>query len=209
MTLVDGRRTAEAVVCLGELNCVRHDLRGETPLFAAGLEFARESSGPIATAFLDMLPTEWQAGHLVIDSTLVWLPTGFRHGPMFWCHEPFPGRTDGEPGQSNLQRNAEHIACCCGQTGIEFLEGDAAQAESIHEPHAINRIRERHARLQSAIEGGRLAIRSLPAYMTFGYQWGSFHRHAVATTSDFHFWIRATRGDNRPLVNGIRNATNL
>lgn len=209
MTVVDTSRTNEVVVRLGELNCQHLDPRAETPLFAAGLEFARKASGPMATAFLDALPKKWTAGHLVIDSTLVWLPAGFRHGQMLWCHEPFPGRIDGVPGQSNSQREAEHIACCCGQTGIEFLEGDAAEAECINEPPPMNLIRERHARLQAAIDARCLKILPVPAYTTYRYRWGSFHRHTVATTSGFHFWIRATRGDNRPLVNGIRNATNL
>lgn len=209
MTVVVGKQTHEVVVGLEQLNLAHLDPRGETPLFAAGLEFAQETAGPIAKAFLDALPNEWVAGHLVIDSTLVWLGVGFRQGPMLWCHEPFPGRTDGAAGQSNAQRQAEHIACCFGTTGIEFLEGPALAAESATEPQSMNLVRERHSRLQAEIDAKRLIVQHVPAYTMYRYRWGAFHRHAIATVSGFQFWIRATRGDNRPLVNGIRNATNL
>jgi hypothetical protein len=185
------------------------DPREETPLFAAGLNFARETAGPIANAFLNVLPEEWINGHLVIDSTLVWLAPGFRQGEMFWCHEPFPGRTDGVTGQSNQQRQAEHLACCYGQTGIEFLWGDPPELEISDAPLTMNAIQERHHRLQAALESGRLAIHTVSPGTIYRYGWGAFHRHTAATTSGFQFWIRATRGDDRPLVNGIRNATNL
>ncbi|WP_157605404.1 hypothetical protein [Schlesneria paludicola] len=209
MTAVVGTQTREVVVCLDELKLAHLNPRNETPLFAAGLGFARETSGPIATTFLDALPKEWTAGHLVIDSTLVWLRPGFRQGHVYWCHEPFPGRIDGAPAQSNAQREAEHIACCFGPSGIEFLEGKAAEAEYAVEPQSMNLIRERHSRLQAEIDAKRLTVHSVPAYTMYRYPWGSFHRHSAATASGFQFWIRATRNDNRPLVNGIRNATNL
>ncbi|SFH74748.1 hypothetical protein [Planctomicrobium piriforme] len=200
---------SEVVTPLARLSVEQLDPRQETPLFAAGLDFARETAGPIATAFLDALPNEWIAGHLVIDSTLVWLPAGFRQGPMFWCHEPFPGRTDGVTGQSNLQRAAEHIACCCGPTGIEFLIGDGTEAELHPESPPLQVIHERHVRLQAEIDAGRLSILTVPPDTLYRYRWGAFHRHEAAASSGFQFWIRATRGDDRPLVNGIRNATNL
>ncbi|WP_397571290.1 hypothetical protein [Schlesneria sp. T3-172] len=209
MATVDGQRKNEVVVRMKDFQCAGGDLHGETPLFAAGLQFARKTSGQVARAFLDSLPDEWKAGHLVIDSTLVWLPSGFRQGQMLWCHEPFPGRTDGVPGESNLNRNAEHIACCFGKTHIEFLEGAVAAAECDSGPLGMDEIRLRHTRLEAAIGDQRLTIHQVPANTMYRYRWGSFHRHAVAKTSGFHFWIRATRGDNRPLVNGIRNATNL
>lgn len=199
----------EVVTRLIALDVEQVDPREETPLFAAGLEFARETAGPITTAFLDALPGEWIDGHLVIDSTIVWLRVGFREGQMFWCHEPFPGRTDGVTAQSNVQRRAEHIACCCGPTGIDFLLGDAAATELSDEPQTIDAIRERHSRLQAEIDAHRLSILTVPPYIMYRYGWGAFQRHGAATTSGFQFWIRATRGDNRPLVNGIRNATNL
>jgi len=185
------------------------DPREETPLFAAGLDFTRETAGPIAQAFLEALPEEWTDGHLVIDSTLVWLAPGFRQGEMFWCHEPFPGRTDGVTGQSNRQRQAEHLACCCGPAGIDFLMGDPAELECTDVLLTMADVRERDHRLQAAVENGDLTIQSVPPHTIYQYGWGAFHRHSVATASGFQFWIRATRGDDRPLVNGIRNATNL
>lgn len=204
------QKKRDSVVSLFTTLEVRHaDPREETPLFAAGLDFARETAGPIAQAFLEALPQDWIGGHLVIDSTLVWLAPGFRQGEMFWCHEPFPGRTDGVTGQSNRQRDAEHVACCYGTTGIDFLVGTPAELEQTAAPLAMMALRERHHRLQAAIESGRLAVHFLPPRTVYRYRWGAFHRHAVAKTSGFQFWIRATRGDERPLVNGIRNATNL
>lgn len=185
------------------------DARGETPVFAAGLDFARETAGPLAKAFLAALPDEWIAGHLVIDSTLVWLRPGFRQGEMIWCHEPFPGRTDGVTGKSNIRREAEHIACCCGPAGIDFLIGDEAQAEWTDHPLAKDEIRQRHERLESTLAARGLSIQTVPPFTMYRYGWGAFHRHCTAPTSGFQFWIRATRGDDRPLVNGIRNATNL
>jgi hypothetical protein len=197
------------VTILGDLAAGQLDLRGETPLFAAGRQFAEEVSGPIARAFLKLLPEEWRRGHLVIDSMLVWLGLEFRQGERFWCHEPFPGRSDGAGGQSNIERHAEHIACCCGPAGIDFLNGDAAGTELLDTPQRMDAVRDRHNRLERAIGERRLLIESVAPWTIYRYRWGAFHRHQVATTSGFQFWIRATRGDNRPLVNGIRNATNL
>lgn len=207
--MVDGDERHAIVAPFRTLDVAHLDPREETPLFAAGLEFARETAGPITKTFLNALPDEWIRGHLVIDSTLVWLSLGFRQGELFWCHEPFPGRTDGVTGQSNLQREAEHLACCCGPTGVDFLVGEAARIECAGEPLSMDAIRERHIRLQAEIDAGRLTIQTVPPYQMYRYDWGAFHRHGSATTSGFQFWIRVTRGDNRPLVNGIRNATNL
>lgn len=206
---VTGFNPDRGVVRMGHLEVSGLDPRHETPLFAAGVEFALETSGPIAREFLDKLPENWRQGNLVIDSTLVWLGRGYRQGEMIWCHEPFPGRTDGAPGQSNAQQAAEHIACCFGPAGIDFLQGEAAEEELAHAPHTPEGLRERHTLLQTKIDGGHLSIEAIPPFAMYRYRWGAFHRHQVAVSSGFHFWIRATRGDCRPLVNGIRNATNL
>ncbi|WP_437229241.1 hypothetical protein SH661x_001329 [Planctomicrobium sp. SH661] len=202
-------KQAAVVQTLGTLEVQHPDPRKEFPLFAAGLDFARETAGPIAAAFLNALPKEWTSDHLVIDSTLVWLGPGFRQGELVWCHEPFPGRTDGATGQSNRQRQAEHLACCWGPTGIDFLSGESRALELSDEPLSMSGIRERHERLESAIQSGRLNIQHIAPCTIYRYGWGAFHRHSAATSPGFQFWIRATRGDDRPLVNGIRNATNL
>jgi hypothetical protein len=204
-----GRHRHRGVSQLLPLDVKHLDPRDETPLFAAGLDFAREVAGPLASAFLAALPAEWVAGHLVIDATLVWLAPGFRQGEMFWCHEPFPGQVTGVMGQSNLQQQAEHIACCCGPSGIEFLTGQALEKECSSELQTLDRIRDRHERLQSQVDAGALAIETVAPYTVYHYHWGAFHRHEIAKTSGFQYWIRATLGDPRPLVNGIRNATNL
>lgn len=206
---VNDRDSSRAALSLKRLEVEGVDPRGETPLFAAGLDFARRTSGPLATAFLESLPEDWAKAHLVIDSTLVWLRSGFRQGQMFWGHEPFPGQTDGVPGHSNLEREAEHIACCFGPAGIEFLAGPAVEAEAIPEPCPSSQIQERHRRLQEAIEAGTITTLAIPPFVIYRYGWGAFHRFSAAGTSGFQFWIRATRGDRRPLVNGMRNATNL
>ncbi len=203
------RSMSHVVTAVLSLDLQQFDPRGETPVFAAGLEWTRQTGGPITQAFLDALPDDWKKEHLVIDSTLVWLGAGFRQGEMFWCHEPFPGRTDGVPAASNCERNAEHVALCCGPAGIDFLTGDNVQLEWSDLPLAMNQIRERHGRLQAGIFSGHLTATHVPPYTLHRYGWGAFHRHSVATVGGFQFWIRATRGDNRPLVNGIRNATNL
>ncbi|WP_437201250.1 hypothetical protein [Planctomicrobium sp. SH664] len=197
------------VTCLDRLTADNADPRGEIPLFAAGLEFAQETAGPLTRLFLQALPPEWTSVPLVIDSTLVWLGRGFRQGLLHWFHEPFPGRTDGIAGATNCRREAEHLACCWGGEGLTFLSGVAAESELSDRPCSLTEIAQRHERLQTLLREGRLHELKVPAATLYQYGWGAFHRFRPATTSGFQFWIRATRHDPRPLVNGIRNATNL
>lgn len=111
--------------------------------------------------------------------------------------------------KSNLNRNAEHIACCFGKTDIEFLEGAVAAAECDSGPLGMDEIRLRHTRLEAAIGDQRLTIHQYPGQHDVPLPLGFISSARRGKDERFSFLIRATRGDNRPLVNGIRNATNL
>jgi len=183
------------------------DLSHEVGLFAADLTFAREAAGPIASAFLDRLPADWQDAHPVIDAMLVWLQPGARMGSLAWTHEPFPGVTEGVRGRCNANRRAEHFTMVSGPSGVEFLVGEAAAAERDVVPRA--ELLKRHQRLEAAREAGALDVQSVDPATPYRYGWGVFQRMRPAPHGGLAFWVRASRRDDRPLVNGVRNAVNI
>jgi hypothetical protein len=183
------------------------DLREEAGLFAADLDFARFAAGAVGRRFLAALPEPWQGEHLVIDAMLTWLAPGVRMGSLAWTHEPFPGVTQGVRGRSNAAQGAEHLALVVGPAGVDFLVGPAADQERSVPGKA--ELLPRHLRLEAALRAGQLERRSIRPGRAYRYAWGCFHRFQPAPRGGFAFWIRATRGDDRPLVNGVRNAVNL
>jgi hypothetical protein len=183
------------------------DLTQEVGVFAADPAFARETAGPVAAAFLDRLPDDWASGHLVLDAMLVWLQPGARMGSLAWTHEPFPGVTTGLRGTCNGKRDVAHMAMVAGPAGVDVLEGEAADAERT--VASRGELLARHQRLEASRQAGKLAVRTIPPATPYRYGWGVFQRFQPAAEGGFAFWIRATRGDERPLVNGIRNAVNI
>ena len=189
-------------------------IRSETPLFAAGARFAYDRGGPLTRAFLDALPEPWPAELLVLDSFLVWLRPHLCPGTPEWHHEVFPGQHENARGLANRERDVEHAACCFGTASLpEFLVGDVRLVGAPSEEASVwfrcTDLAARGRTLEAQLAAGDLAIRAVPPWTVYRYGWGSFQRAAPATESGFVFLVRATRGSSRPLVNGLRNVTNL
>jgi hypothetical protein len=185
-------------------------LAHENPLFAADGRFALERGGPITRVFLEALPPEWKLAELVVDSTLLWLSRGMIPNGWRWFHrEPYPGRAGGAWDTANGELDVEHVACAFGPSTAEVLAGEidlaALPAPEGPEPD----LRARHAVLAAWRAEGRLATRNVPEATPYRYGATTFQRYLPAAGSGFHLWLRATRGSRRPVVNGLRNVSNL
>lgn len=197
---------------------------GETPLFAADLDFALAHGGPLTRAFLEAFSLEKDAG-VVVDSSLVWLAPGLVHGfapagPLSgprgrvgFIHEPFPGIASGIRGQSNRNREAIHRICVLGVAPApEMVEGELTfdspkEAEEFWFPSASLAFREQE--IARRLEDGRLKLIPLPMATIVEFSWGTLLRPRPAETHGFQFIVRVTSGDRRPHLNGLRNHAQL
>ena len=190
-------------------------IKRENPVFAAGKEFFAERGGPISRAFLDALPDEWRMDYAVIDSMLVWLRPPLCPGIPEYHSEIFPGRIEGVMGEANKERTVEHIACCVGSVSLpEFIVGDV---EFIGIPddavetywNCCENLTTRHEVLKAMVADGRVSAKQVDANTLYRYGWGCFYREMPATDYAFRLFIRASRNTQRPICNGLRNATTL
>ena len=215
-----------STVRLGEpLACAeQHAVENETPLFAADLEFALAHGGALTRAFLQALPLD-PGDAVVVDSSLVWLSPGLLHGfvasgplagpraKLGFVHEPFPGIATGVRGEANRNRQATHWLAVFGlDCTPELAAGEVVldapdQAESFWLPTDSLEFREQ--RIAQLLEAGQLQLQPLPVATVVEFGWGMLLRSRPATTHGFQFVIRATRGDRRPHVNGLRNLAQL
>lgn len=216
-------RHTSALRVLGPLAGVSGSpIEGETPLFAAGRDFARAEGGPLTRAFLDALPVEPDE-RLVIDSSLVWLAPGLVHGfalagdgrlqrprsEVRFFHEPFPGIDSGVRGASNRQRGVTHWLCvlglpCTPEVAVgELAFASVAEAEAFWLP--LESVEEREAELERRLATGALALVAIPPATLVEYGWGTLLRPRRAIEHGFQLILRATRGDPRPLVDERRN----
>ena len=199
-----------------------HALEDQSPLFAADPAFAREHGGPITQAFLEMLPRA-DDRPVVIDSSLVWLAPGLAHtvelgpgtylsrprSPLRFIHEPFPCVSTGFRDASNRNRDADHYLCvvgldCTPQVAVgEVAFNDEKQAEAFW--HPTQSLDQREAHIERWLAEGVLTNEAIPLGSVVRFGWGSLMRATPATTAGFQFVIRATFGDDRPIVNGLRN----
>ncbi|MCA9545648.1 MAG: hypothetical protein KC613_14685, partial [Myxococcales bacterium] len=178
----------------------------------------------VLRAFLAQLPPGWEDA--VVDASLAWLSPGLaldpddpledgrrpvRAAPVF-RHEPFPGVTWGVRGASNRWRAVAHRICVVGDaTPPALAEGwidlpDVAAAESFWWPTTLGA---RDAQIRGWIDGGRLRVRPLTAGHVFACGWGTFICPRPTAQAGFQLWLRATLGDPRPRVNGLRNLVAL
>jgi hypothetical protein len=203
--------TKSDVGLLGTLPSPEGDaLTHENPLFAADGRFAHARGGPITRAFLEALPPGWDPAGLVVDSTLVWLGRGFVPNGWRWFHrEPCPGRAGGAWDVANGEMDVEHVACVFGPSTAEVLVGelDLAALPALAGPEPD--LRARHAVLAAWRVEGRLGARAVPEATLYHFGATTFQRFLPATAPGFHLWLRATRGSRRPVVNGMRNVSNL
>lgn len=196
----------------------------ETPLFAADLDFALAHGGPLSRAFLNSLPLDRDRG-VVIDSSLVWLSPGLAHvltpagpfsgprGPVHFIHEPFPGIMSGVRGESNRNREARHWLGVFGVDATpEAIEGELAfatpaEAEEFWLPADSLAFREQE--IARRLLAGKVHLTPLPMATVVEFGWGTLLRSRPAETHGFQFVVRATSGDRRPPVNGLRNHAQL
>lgn len=201
-------------------------LSDEQPLFAADASFAREHGGPITAAFVRALPTDWGA-EAIVDSSLVWLVPGLAHAldppaaeraaglrsPPRFFHEPFPGATSGMRGEANRRLAVRRRLCVLGvDCGPEVAEGewsfsDEAEAAAFWLPSGGFEARDRT--IEEAAARGEVTRWALRPEVIYEATWGSLLRARPATTSGFQLLLRATVGDGRPVVNGVRNLVAL
>ncbi|QDU59144.1 hypothetical protein [Aeoliella mucimassa] len=199
-------------------------LEGETPLFAADLDFALEQGGPLTRAFLEATPLNREAG-VVVDSSLVWLTPGLAHamtptgpltgprGKVGFVHEPFPGIAMGVRGAANRNLTAVHRLCVWGlDCTPELAEGQLSfatpeQAEAFWLP--TESLDARDQQFAHHIESGELCCTGLPLATIVEFGWGTLLRPRPATEPGFQFMIRVSIGDPRPHVNGLRNHAQL
>lgn len=210
---------------LGPLIHAPAEVERETPLFAAGLDFARDQGGPLTRAFLEALELEGQE-RVVVDSSLVWLAPGLAHGfqqdrargpraPLRFVHQPFPGSPTGVRGESNRNQAAWHRLCvlgldCTPEVAVgEFAFASPQQAEAFWFPSGQAEARderdERDELIERRLQAGSLNRVEVPLATLVEYGWGTLLRPRPASASGFQFVIRATSGDPRPIVNGRRN----
>lgn len=207
----DPGKLVSGVELLASLRSFSADqLRAETPLFAAAGQIALQCGGDCTREFLRCLPDDWSASHLVVDSMLLWLQVGTSLPSQWFHHELFPGRHDHAFGMANSERDVEHIACSFGAPAErEFLIGEisdlpAAGSNNLFciESEAIPR---RHEFLNSHLAAGLLKAVRVPTGQLHRYGFNAFYRTIGTRQAGFHFYIRATRGSRRPIVNGLRN----
>lgn len=199
-----------------------HAPEDQTPLFAADPAFAREHGGPITQAFIDALPLTGGES-VVIDSSLVWLAEGLAHtvelgpgtylsrprSPLRFVHEPFPCVSTGIRGESNRYRDAIHYMCvvgldCTPEVAVgDFDFSDEAEAEAFWLPDRS--LDQREAIIESRLNNSTLTSKTLPLGTLVCFGWGALMRARPAEKPGFQFVIRATVGDTRPHVNGLRN----
>ncbi|WP_428305016.1 hypothetical protein [Lacipirellula sp.] len=196
----------------------------ETPLFAADRNFALAHGGRLTQAFLESLPLD-RDENVIVDSSLVWLAPGLAHvlapagplsgarGPLHFIHEPFPGVMSGVRGAANRNREATHWLAVFGVGSTpEVVEGElafvtAAEAEEFW--FATESVTFREQEIARRLGERSVRIAALPASTVVEFGWGTLMRSRPATTHGFQFIVRATRGDDRPCVNGLRNHAQL
>ena len=189
---------------LGRLEPVDLSFAGERPLFAALGDFAFERGGPLTKLFLEELPESFD-GPLIVDSSLLWLNRGQGPRTRWFHHEVFPGETRNGYGRANGELGAEHVACAFGAgAGRDFLVGRLPDPESLYcvdpEQFVVRDERLRRLRDERQLGQAHVAARTLHRYSG-----ASFLRALPADAAGFHFFIRASRGSERAVVNGFRN----
>lgn len=201
-------------------------LEDETPLLAAEPSFAWDRGGPITRAFLDASVPDRSEG-VLIDSSLVWLSPGLVHGvelgpsgqsigprsvPHF-VHEPFPGIATGIRGASNRNLGVIHRLCvlgldCTPEVALgEFEFPDLKTAEAFWLPH--ERFESRDREIEHRLSSGSLRRQYVPLHTIIEFGWGTLMRARPAQTSGFQLVLRASCGDHRPPLNGLRNLVQM
>lgn len=187
-------------------------LTEETPLFAADARYARQFGGALTRAFVDGLPPTWPREAVVVDSTLVWLsrglvPNGWRH----FHREAYPEFSQGAYGEANAELHTDHISCFFGPAAAEVLRGEVALEDLPPVAPGSGRagLVARSEALLARIAAGQLSPEVQRAGVPFGHGARTFLRYLPAIQAGFHFWMRATLGSARPIVNGHRNVSNL
>jgi|GEM_PF-3675512 len=183
----------------------------EVPFFAAEGSTAYQQGGAVTRAFLNALPAEWQNDHLVVDSILVWLQEEQSLPTRWFHHEVYPGKTERAFAAANEERDVEHIACAIGAPcEREFLVGDLSFADEATLDFDLYRTATkdypaRHQFLREQRDAGHLEAITIKLNQMHRYAWGTFQRVMPTRSPGFHFWIRASLGSKRPIVNGMRN----
>ena len=202
---------ASDVVVLGKLSpSLSAPLEEETPLFSADSSFAYQEGGKWTQAFLDGLPAAWQTEHLIVDSLLVWLQRDQSLPSRWYHHEVFPWAQNRGYGLANAERDVEHIVCAFGAPSVrEFLLGTPSPSNALL-PFDLYQTPEkdfaqRHAWLRAQREAGQLRTLEIGLGVMHRFDGRTFQRAVATAVPGFHFYIRATRGSGRPIVNGRCN----
>lgn len=201
-------------------------IQDETPLLAASPSFARNYGGPITRAFLDSLALE-QAEGVLIDSSLVWLSPGLVHGvelgpsgpaigprsPPHFIHEPFPGVSTGIRGASNRNLSVIHRLCVLGLDCTpevvlgDFAFSDLSTAEAFWLP--CEDFASRDLEIERRLSAHLLTRQYVPLCTIMEFGWGTLMRARPAQATGFQLVLRASVGDQRPPINGLRNLVQL
>ena len=201
-------------------------IQDETPLLAAEPSFAWKHGGPLTRAFLDSLDWERAEG-VLIDSSLVWLSPGLVHGvelgpsgtaigprsPPRFIHEPFPGILTGIRGASNRNTRAIHRLCVLGLECTpevvlgDFEFSDLATAEAFWLP--CEDFASRDLEIERRLSSHSLTRQYVPLHTIIEFSWGTLMRARPAQAAGFQLVLRASIGDHRPPINGLRNLVQL
>lgn len=220
-------RFRNALRCVAPLQLASDPaIQDETPLLAAEPSFAWNHGGPITRAFLNACVPARTEG-VLIDSSLVWLSPGLVHGvelgpsgraigprsvPHF-VHESFPGISTGIRGASNRNLGVIHRLCvlgldCTPEVALgEFEFPDLKAAEAFWLPSED--FESRDLEIERRLSTGSLNRQYVPLDTIIEFGWGTLIRARPAQTVGFQLVLRASCGEHRPPINGLRNLVQM
>lgn len=168
-------------------------IREEPNLFGASAADVERHGGPIARAFVALLPEAFKAQPFWVRSKLQWLKAGWRTGagPAGYHCDMVGFRADGEQDHLNLSTPGRHtIGAAAGEVArTVFAVGELDLPDyAVGQPQGLLWHR---AILDAA---ARAAVREVevPAGAMLQFGQGDFHRTGVAQRTGWRLFIRAT-----------------
>ena len=190
-----------------------HYIKNEPMLFNCDLRGASLVAGDLTASFINLLPEDWIASDLVIDSRTHMLMPGWYPCIPGWHHDDVPRtRADGQPNYDEGQMRAQHIMALIGGDicPTEFAIGSA----SFEIPETGVIYEKWHNEVERHLESVNLVRVRAPTNKLIMFDDRTWHRGTQATKSGWRWFIRASRyfgPDGKPMsrpnprTNEVRN----
>lgn len=168
-------------------------IREEPNLFGATAEDVDRVGGPIAKAFVALLPEAFKAQPFWVRSKLQWLKAGWRtgSGPGGYHCDQVGARADGEQDHVNRSTPGKHtIGAAVGDVALtRFAVGEFELPDyPVGQPQGLLW----HCALLEAVARGEVQEVEVPAGGMLRFGEGDFHRTGVAHRTGWRLFIRAT-----------------